>query len=51
MRIARITTAGGTAVHALQAGDTWWSDGTAWHEVLNVGTTPWVYLIVEPKPR
>ena len=45
----RITTAKGSAVRELKAGDTWWSDGTAWHEVLNVGTTTGVYLIVEPK--
>ena len=45
----RMTTANGTVVRALKAGDTWWSDGVAWHEVLNVGTTTGVYLIVEPK--
>ena len=45
----RITTAKGTVVRELKAGDTWWSDGVAWHEVLNVGTTTGVYLIVEPK--
>ncbi len=48
----RITTAKGTVVRELKAGDSWWSDGVAWHEVLNVGTTTGVYLIVEPKtPR
>ena len=40
----RITTAKGTVVRELKAGDTWWSDGVAWHEVLNVGTTTGVYL-------
>ena len=45
----RITTAKGTVVRELKAGDTWWNDGVAWHEVLNVGTTTGVYLIVEPK--
>lgn len=45
----RITTAKGTVVRELKAGDTWWSDGLAWHEVLNVETTTGVYLIVEPK--
>ena len=45
----RITTAKGTVTRELKAGDTWWSDGVAWHEVLNVGTTTGVYLIVEPK--
>ena len=45
-----ITTASGTVVRDLKPGDTWWSDGIAWHEVRNVGTTTGVYLIVEPKP-
>ncbi len=45
----RITTAKGTVVRDLKAGDTWWSDEVAWHEMLNVGTTAGVYLIVEPK--
>ena len=45
----RSTTAKGTVVRELKAGDTWWSDGVAWHEVLNVGATTGVYLIVEPK--
>ena len=45
----RITTSSGTMTRELKAGDTWWSDGVAWHEVLNVGTTTGVYLIVEPK--
>ncbi len=45
-----ITTASGTVVRELKPGDTWWSDGIAWHEVRNVGTTTGVYLIVEPKP-
>ena len=45
----RITTASGTLVRELKAGDTWWSDGVAWHEVLNVGAITGVYLIVEPK--
>ncbi len=30
-------------------GGSWSSDGVAWHEVLNVGDTTTVYLIVEPK--
>ena len=47
----RITTASGTVVRELKAGDTWWSDGVAWHEVLNVGTTTGVYLIAESKRR
>lgn len=45
----RITTASGTIVRELKAGDSWWSDGIDWHEGLNIGKTTGVYLIVEPK--
>ncbi|GJL96084.1 MAG: hypothetical protein DHS20C05_24890 [Hyphococcus sp.] len=45
----RITDAGGSQTRDLNAGASWWSDGTAWHEVLNVGETTGVYIIVEPK--
>jgi quercetin dioxygenase-like cupin family protein len=45
----RITTADGTVTRELKSGATWWSDGIAWHEVVNTGTTAGVYLIVEPK--
>lgn len=45
----RITSADGTATRELKAGSNWWSDGIAWHEVENIGTTTGVYLIVEPK--
>lgn len=45
----QITSASGTVVRELKAGDNWWSDGLAWHEALNIGTTTGVYLIVEPK--
>ena len=45
----RMTDAEGTNVRELNAGASWWSDGTEWHEVLNVGDTTGVYLIVEPK--
>jgi quercetin dioxygenase-like cupin family protein len=45
----RITDANGTRVRELKSGSTWWSDGIAWHEALNVGTTTSVYIIVEPK--
>ena len=44
-----ITSATGTVVRELKAGDSWWSDGFAWHEGLNIGTTTGVYIIVEPK--
>ena len=33
----------------IQAGSSFTSDGTAWHEVLNIGATKVEYLIVEPK--
>lgn len=45
----QITSASGTVVRELKAGDSWWSDGLAWHEALNIGKTTGVYLIVEPK--
>ena len=44
-----ITDAAGTRTATLNAGDSWWSDGVAWHEVRNIGGTHSVYLIVEPK--
>jgi quercetin dioxygenase-like cupin family protein len=48
----QITTAQGVVVRELKAGNSWWSDGIAWHEALNISTTTGVYLIVEPKkPR
>ncbi|MEY4268791.1 MAG: hypothetical protein RLZZ58_7 [Pseudomonadota bacterium] len=46
----RITTAAGTVDRVLQSGANWWSDGIAWHEAVNIGTTTGVYVIVEPKP-
>jgi beta-alanine degradation protein BauB len=45
----QITSATGAVVRELKAGDSWWSDGLAWHEALNIGQTTGVYLIVEPK--
>lgn len=45
----RITDAGGTREVATPTGGSWWSDGTAWHETLNIGETTGVFLIVEPK--
>lgn len=44
-----ITDAAGSREVELAAGASWTSDGVAWHEVLNVGETTAVYLIVEPK--
>ncbi len=45
----KVTSATGTVVRELKAGDSWWSDGFAWHEGLNIGKTTGVYIIVEPK--
>lgn len=45
----RITDASGTKIRELKSGTSWWSDGIAWHEAVNVGTTTSVYIIVEPK--
>jgi quercetin dioxygenase-like cupin family protein len=45
----RITTEAGTVTRELKAGSSWWSDGIAWHEAVNIGTTTGVYLIIEPK--
>ena len=43
----RITDAGGTRTVDLATGADYSSDGTPWHEVVNVGETPVIYLIVE----
>lgn len=43
----RITDATGTREVAPQTGATFISEGIAWHEVLNVGDTTAVFLIVE----
>lgn len=43
----RITDAAGTRDQVLQAEASYTSAGTAWHEVVNVGTTPVIYLIFE----
>jgi mannose-6-phosphate isomerase-like protein (cupin superfamily) len=44
-----ITDSSGTREVDLAAGSSFASEGTAWHEVLNIGDTTLVYLIVEPK--
>ena len=43
----RITDASGTRTVDLATGADYSSDGTPWHEVVNVGDTPVIYLIVE----
>ncbi|MDP3656775.1 MAG: hypothetical protein Q8R45_07420 [Brevundimonas sp.] len=45
----RITDANGVREVTTATGGTWWSDGTAWHETLNIGDTTGVFIIVEPK--
>jgi quercetin dioxygenase-like cupin family protein len=47
----RITDTNGTREQETPAGASWWSDGIAWHEVVNIGETTTVYLIVEPKTK
>lgn len=45
----RLTDAEGTREVVLDTGSSYVSEGVAWHEVLNVGDTTVVYLIVEPR--
>ena len=45
----RITDAKGVRELELKTGSSFISDGTKWHEVLNIGNSTVVYLIVENK--
>ena len=45
----RITDADGTREVDLATGSSFASDGVAWHEVVNIGDSTVVYLIIEPK--
>ena len=45
----RITDASGTREVDLATGSSFASEGVAWHEVLNIGESTIVYLIVEPR--
>ena len=45
----QITDSNGTRAVDLATGSNFTSRGVAWHEVVNVGDTTVVYLIVEPK--
>lgn len=45
----RITDSSGIREVDLATGSSFVSDGVAWHEVLNVGESTVVYLIVEPR--
>ena len=45
----QITDSGGTREVDLATGSSFASDGVAWHQVLNIGDSTVVYLIIEPK--
>lgn len=45
----RITDSGGTREVELATGSSFASDGVAWHEVVNIGNSTVVFLIIEPK--
>jgi mannose-6-phosphate isomerase-like protein (cupin superfamily) len=45
----QITDANGTREVELATGSSYTSDGVAWHEVVNIGSSTTVYLIIEPK--
>lgn len=44
-----ITSGEGTRIAELVTGQSYTSEGTPWHEVINVGDSTVVYLVVEPK--
>ena len=46
----RITDQGGTRDVTFETGSTSVSRGIAWHEIVNIGESTIVYLLVEPKP-
>lgn len=46
---ARITDSEGTRDVDLYTGSSFASEGVDWHEVLNIGDTTIVYLMIEPK--
>ena len=45
----RITDAKGTREATIKTGDTHLSKGTPWHEIVNIGETTVVYLLIEAK--
>lgn len=45
----RITDANGVREVELKTGSSFYSSGTEWHEVLNIGESTVIYLIVETK--
>jgi quercetin dioxygenase-like cupin family protein len=48
--LMRITDSSGVREARLNTGSSFSSEGTAWHEVLNIGDSTVTYLIVEPLP-
>ena len=47
--MVRITDAKGTREATIKTGDTHLSNGTPWHQIVNIGETTIVYLLVETK--
>lgn len=45
----KITDGNGVREVDLTTGSSFTSDGVIWHEVVNIGDTTTVYLIIEPK--
>lgn len=45
----QLTDSNGTRVAEITAGSGFSSKGTPWHEVLNIGDTPVIYLMVEER--
>lgn len=45
----RITDTSGTREIQVPSGSEFYSNGTEWHEVLNIGDSTGVFLIIEPK--
>ncbi len=45
----RITDENGVREQEFPNGLSWWSDGVAWHEAVNIGDTTAIYVIIEPK--
>ncbi len=47
--VMEITDADGTREQKTPTGASWWSDGVAWHQAVNIGDTTATYVIMEPK--
>jgi hypothetical protein len=46
---SRITEAAGVREVTTPTGASYWNPGIPWHEIVNIGETTQVYLIIEPK--